>query len=37
MIINTTQSDNILNESQKSELLILEDRFNSSLLDIMNS
>lgn len=37
MTISTPQSTNILNESQKSELLILKDRFNSSLLDIMNS
>jgi len=37
MTINTPQSDNLLNESQKSELLILKDRFNTSLLDIMNT
>ena len=37
MTVNTPQPDNKLNESQKSELLILKDRFNSSLLDIMNS
>lgn len=37
MTINSPQSDILLNESQKSELLILKDRFNSSLLDIMNT
>ena len=37
MTINTPQSENVLNDSQKSEILILKDSFNSSLLDIMNS
>ncbi len=37
MTVNTPQPDNQLNKSQKSELLKLKDRFNSSLLDIMNT
>jgi len=37
MTTNTPKSFNVLNDMKKSELLILKEHFNSSLLDIMNA
>ena len=37
MTVNTPKSQPKLNEEQKSTLLVLKERFNSSLIDIMNN